>query len=388
MTTEMESDKPTVYTAFASREPELAETMKRLARIAKRIGVEAPTMTIVKRYTRDFKPLAGKPYPVGAIDYILEGSRPKLEGGWNILARIVHLGDAGNIITVNPTLDIAVSQFENLRPNCEHCNQKRARAKTVIVENADGDRKQIGKTCLKDYVGHDLPALWDIWEAFDEAGLGNDFDGQRSYDHTPAFMVIAYATRAIELDGWKPSSHPHSTANLVRQTLTLDRATNPWVANYLPNEASVADAQAAYDWITQTDPTDSFTNNLKTAVIADATDKYFNMIACLPYAWKRHNEVEVAKAVEVAEPTAPCLTGKVEITGTVLKAYVKDTNYGSRAVMVVQDERGFKVWGSNTMQAKAGDTVRFTATVEAGDDPAFGFFTRPTKGEVLAEATA
>jgi hypothetical protein len=388
MTTESELETPRVYTAFASREPELDETMKRLARIAKRIGVQAPTLTIVKRYTRDFKPLVGKPYPVGAIDYILEGDRPKLEGGWNILARIVHLGDAGNVITVNPTLDIAVSQFENLKPNCEHCNQKRARAKTVIVENADGDRKQIGKTCLKDYVGHDLPALWDIWEALETAELGDDFSGPRSYDHTPAFYVIAYATRAIELDGWKPASDPRSTANLVRQTLTLNRATNPWVENYVPNETNVADAQAAYDWITQTEPTDSFTNNLKTVVIADATEKYFNMIACLPHAWKRHNEVAVAKAVEVAEPTAPCLTGKVEITGTVLKAYVKDTNYGSRAVMVVQDERGFKVWGSNTIYAKAGDTVRFTATVEAGDDPTFGFFTRPSKAEVLVEATA
>ena len=388
MTTVLESNQPTVYTAFASREPELAETMKRLARIAKRIGVEAPTLTIVNRYTREFKPLVGKPYPVGAIDFIVEGDRPKLEGDWNILARITHLGDAGNVITVNPLHDIAIAQFENLQPNCEHCNQKRARAKTVIVESADGDRKQIGKTCLKDYVGHDLPAVWEMWEAMEIAEFGNDFNDRRSSDHTPAFMVIAYAMRAIENDGWRPANQPNSTADLVHQTLMLNPANAPWVTKYQPTAEDFANAQSAYEWITTIDATDSYLNNLKVAVIADATDKYFNMIVSLPQAWKRSLETAQAKATEVAEPTAPCPAGKITVTGTVLKAYTKDTAYGSRKVMVVQDERGFKVWGSNTMQANLGDTVRFTATVEVGDDPTFGFFTRPTNGEVLAEATA
>jgi hypothetical protein len=98
------------------------------------------------------------------------------------------------------------------------------------------------------------------------------------------------------------------------------------------------------------------------------------------------------KAVEA--PAAPVPTGKrIQVTGTVIKVDWKDNAYGSRQVMTVKHADGWLVWGTvpaslnvgddgfTTIDSgvQTGDTVTFTATVEVGDRPEFGFFKRPTK---------
>jgi hypothetical protein len=98
------------------------------------------------------------------------------------------------------------------------------------------------------------------------------------------------------------------------------------------------------------------------------------------------------KATEA--PAAPVPTGKrIQVTGTVIKIDWKDNAYGSRQVMTVKHADGWLVWGTvpaslnvgddgfTTIDSgvQTGDTVTFTATVEASDRPDFGFFKRPTK---------
>lgn len=63
--------------------------------------------------------------------------------------------------------------------------------------------------------------------------------------------------------------------------------------------------------------------------------------------------------------------------------------HAARLVMLVQDDRGFKVWGSvpsSISEAGTGDRVTFSATIEASDKEDFGFFKRPTKAQILAAA--
>lgn len=88
--------------------------------------------------------------------------------------------------------------------------------------------------------------------------------------------------------------------------------------------------------------------------------------------------------------------GKQQVVGTVVKAYTKETAYGSRFVMVVQDDRGFRLWGTvptsiSTVELAqgqrslgSGDRVSFSASLERSDrDEGFGFYKRPTKAQVL-----
>lgn len=84
--------------------------------------------------------------------------------------------------------------------------------------------------------------------------------------------------------------------------------------------------------------------------------------------------------------------GRVVITGTVLAFKVQESMYGDVLKMLVQDDRGFRVWGSvpaSLEDAERESRITFTATVTASDkDAKFGFFKRPTKAEVISEAMA
>lgn len=103
------------------------------------------------------------------------------------------------------------------------------------------------------------------------------------------------------------------------------------------------------------------------------------------------------KANEPAPSPAP--TGRVTVTGKVLtvKEYEVEDPWGSRYgdgmktiyKMLVQDDRGFKVWGSlpsNISGAQRGDRVTFAAALEPKtDDPTFAFYKRPTKASVIRD---
>lgn len=60
--------------------------------------------------------------------------------------------------------------------------------------------------------------------------------------------------------------------------------------------------------------------------------------------------------------------------------------------MLVEHSDGWKAFGSlpgSLSNAKRGDTVEFSATFKPSDrDPKFGFFSRPTKGRIVASAAA
>jgi len=83
--------------------------------------------------------------------------------------------------------------------------------------------------------------------------------------------------------------------------------------------------------------------------------------------------------------------GRQSFVGEVLALKWKDTNFGPVYKMLVQDDRGFKVWGTcpNAIDPSRGDRVAFVATVQPShDDPKFGFFKRPVKAIVIDDEEA
>jgi len=85
-------------------------------------------------------------------------------------------------------------------------------------------------------------------------------------------------------------------------------------------------------------------------------------------------------------------TGRVTVTGVVLSVKVQDTMYGITVKMLVQSVEGWKVWGtvpSSLIDVQVGQTVEFTATLEASqDDVLFGFYKRPTKAQIVEASKA
>ncbi len=101
-----------------------------------------------------------------------------------------------------------------------------------------------------------------------------------------------------------------------------------------------------------------------------------------------------AKVAEIADlarqeryDSAPAIApGRQAFAGEVLATKWKDTDFGPVYKMLVQDDRGFKLWGSvpKNIDPGRGERVAFMATVEPSrDDSRFGFFKRPTKAIIL-----
>lgn len=117
----------------------------------------------------------------------------------------------------------------------------------------------------------------------------------------------------------------------------------------------------------------------------------------LRYGTLSPKQAELAKklAREEAAPRAPELPamdvpeGRQELTGTLVSVQWREGYYGGalKGLLVVEREGyQFKVWGTipGSADPKRGDRVTFTATVERSqDDPAFGFWKRPTKFQVV-----
>lgn len=79
-------------------------------------------------------------------------------------------------------------------------------------------------------------------------------------------------------------------------------------------------------------------------------------------------------------------TGRVEVVGEVVSTRFVDNDFGGTLKMLVLMDSGVKVWGSvpRAISPERGNRVRFTATVTpSDDDPVFGFYSRPTKAELL-----
>jgi hypothetical protein len=103
-------------------------------------------------------------------------------------------------------------------------------------------------------------------------------------------------------------------------------------------------------------------------------------------------KIAIEEAERTPEPTPEpipegLLDGRHEFSGEVLTLKWQDSMWGGGFKMLLRDDRGFKLWGTAfelDEEYVKGDRVAFMARVERSeDDPCFGFFSRPTKGQVI-----
>lgn len=94
------------------------------------------------------------------------------------------------------------------------------------------------------------------------------------------------------------------------------------------------------------------------------------------------------EAERAAAAPVPVTDKRIPIEGDVLSTKVVETDFGYVTKVLVRAADGWKVYGSAPVKGvdlKHGDRVRFMARVAVSDDdPKFGFFSRPTQGEVLS----
>lgn len=149
---------------------------------------------------------------------------PPAYGDWQLLAAIDTLPatDGGHeiILRCAPGIDDADVDRSQIQPGgCEHCNTVRSnRRHTYLVRHRhSGDIKQVGSTCLKDFLGWSgNPVFLSVADTAEELQGGGFGAGPDAY--TPA-TVLAYAHAAVETFGWAPATFERSTKGVVSDAL-------------------------------------------------------------------------------------------------------------------------------------------------------------------------
>lgn len=211
-------------------------------------------------------------------------------GNYSVIAKLEHLDNA-NIVSVIGNAEIN-DAWRHVDCHCDHCGTNRDRKLTFIVRDGNGNEKQVGKTCLKDYCGIDpngigiANELHDVFLDYDVNEV-REYDpdrpvGSRAYD---AVQVLALAIRVSKKQGYVKSEYPGSNKQVMLDSYDMFHMLRSPIK---PDERAEAEAMAA-GIAAMTDEETAFTvlGNVKLLLEAGyCKSNHFGFFAYAPMAWK------------------------------------------------------------------------------------------------------
>lgn len=131
--------------------------------------------------------------------------------GWQHAATIDYTtdSDVGNFVKKNPDFEGSIPRKyrETTSSLCEHCNSIRHRNRTFVLFHEEKGFKQVGSTCVVDFIGHDVDKFLRycyeiscIAEWQEESYFGCCGSGQASIVEKESFLCQIAAL--IDEEGW------------------------------------------------------------------------------------------------------------------------------------------------------------------------------------------
>ncbi len=164
--------------------PQFEKRMARLIRAAAKVGSRLE-YTVDRGDFRDVRYLVAENGQevyrfYRAFKITVDGDQPKF-AGWSFIGTLEHT-EEGNVLRLVPEATCP-EHYRNVQPLCDHCKLKRLRKDTYLVKHDNGEFKQCGRNCLKDFLGHENPhflaQLAETWISVrDLAELAEDYKWQ------------------------------------------------------------------------------------------------------------------------------------------------------------------------------------------------------------------
>lgn len=221
----VEKDFPmsaTVYRIPAENMPGLMFKLAKLAKKSQRLlgkpielqvgrTIEEPVMV----HGKPVLDAEGAPYVDIFHEVTIEAEPPTI-AGWTFIATLDHSAKAGNIIRIVPNTVTSISEkYRTVGPLCDHCGKIRTRRDTYLLRcDATGEVKQIGRTCVKDFIPgvNDPEGLVEMAQLLGSAapsGGDSDMDwsgGMKDRCYILVTTYLAHVSALIHADGWVPQS--------------------------------------------------------------------------------------------------------------------------------------------------------------------------------------
>lgn len=225
------------------------EKLEKLGKRAERLVGEKLFLTVVGFHREEDK--TSRFYNQKIMEVFVAFPEPKLNG-WEFVAQIDHANEVGNVIRSLGDEDLP-EIYRTRGPECDHCEKNRRRRDSFIVYHAEtGEYKQVGTSCLKDFLGHGDAEKW-AKVAQMIAGVGELARTSYNTGHTGALQDLrwyntedfcAAAAQSILDRGWV-------SKKVAREGGRESTCSDAW--NLYHNHAKITDeakdlAERALEW--------------------------------------------------------------------------------------------------------------------------------------------
>lgn len=303
----------------------------------------------------------------------IEGPEVQIEG-WQLIAALDHSGNGnGNIVRVSPCWDRIIPEHYRTASseNCDHCHTRRSdRIKTYILFK-DGEYKQVGSTCLRDFMGHGSPEsiaktaeyLW----SFDAAEFEFLNDGDRNYsEYRLLEEVLAHAFIFIRTEGYVSVRKAEEKFITPTKARVLSNLVSKDDDKLIPQSRDYEKAKEAIAWARAIeDKTDDYSWNLHILAEGEYIHRRSTGFACaLAYSYTRATEVKVEKKNEHFGTVGK--RAEYDLTVTHMKVGEGSNGYWT-LIGFIDPENRCAVWfasGVKEDEFEVGKTYHIKATVK------------------------
>lgn len=374
--------------------PGLEQELRKAVKRAERMGVMPPIFqSVAEEMVNVTSSSTGTIAARKVVLLILVGGEVSPSEGWRYLACLDHgVGPDGHnsVLLLSGLSGFDTEPYRSAEARCEHCNLKRNRKRSFLVESPDGKVRQVGSGCLSDYVGGstaeqaaryaesllDLTALLSAaegkvkslsaWGASDPSRTGF-FDAEQ---------YMGWVCRQVDKEGFVSrrqafDSGDQSTADGARSALigalqgsSADR----------PTPQQEAEGKAIISWARQ-----RFSGNRsslseyeqKTASALDAPlvdYRSLPLLAGLYPAYQRDLQQQAARRASTSSHIGQ-VGDRVEVEAKVVGVSERETAYGLQRIYRLLDSAGNELsWFSTAADVlEEGDSYRLRGTVKRHD---------------------
>lgn len=312
-------------------------------------------------------------------------------GDFTLVGVLETLSEGTNIVKTVPGENLP-EEYRNNSFFCDHCQTNRYRKEVIVVRNNEtGECIQLGKNCLKDYLGISLEHLVNRFSWLNDLIENNsdpDFQGSGSTIYSCSVRhFLATCAKVINTIGFVSKKQADieermSTSNLCYDIVFGTRVSyiNRLIAEYSLRDLEDKEyelADAALAWIKDVnDSGNDYLYNLK--VISgqeEVSSKRFGFLASLIPAYQRHLGFEAEKKRKLESQKDSEFVGEEKkrmVFEDLEVVFIRliDTAYGTSTMIKFIDPNGNNlVWfgSGNITEYNVGEKYTVKATVKKHD---------------------
>lgn len=225
--------------------------------------------------------------------------------------------------------------------HCEHCGHNRYRVKSYLVQHESGEYKEVGSTCLKDFLGHDPNSF--LWFAQVETRIKewSDEFGDWVIGDPVSYSVhgiLALSSAVMKKYGWVSRSDQYvdsskvSTADMVESYLTQKNKTESEMIYPDDSDKEIAEKTIEYFKSVDNQDNDYLMNCKKIVEINRVPFKKMGLACSMVKSYRNHLEYLARQELKAEEKESNWFG---EIGDKVVKVKVKcvfktyiENNYG------------------------------------------------------------